>query len=173
MHDKARMVFYPILLLLVVITENHPTKRHVQEPIVHSAAGSDLEALFRDFLSKLVYICCYEPGGSTVSACTALQLPSCVQYAFAFNEQTSRQLTRVQYGIKHILKRFGEPLPDNEADLAAHRKSILADVILFNRDRVRSYLRSLIGNVEKCIGTCERNSTAACKLNTLLTLESC
>ena len=102
---------------------------------------------------------CTERGGASVSACTVLQLPDRVQFAFAFNERTARELGLIRDRISYILGMLRHPLPDVESDEAAtlHR-NMLAKVLSLNHGRVKGYLLSLKTHVAMCIAACGHGS---------------
>ncbi|KAH7161792.1 hypothetical protein EDB81DRAFT_925497, partial [Dactylonectria macrodidyma] len=149
--------FYPTLLLLVRLAAVHPYRRSAQEPVLDLTTG--LEPLFRDFVSKLAFLCCTVPGGSAVAACAILQLPEGVQYVFGFNNQTSSELEYKRCEITRILNMLRSPLPAADSEKAALHRQILTAALTFSEIRIKAYLRSLGTQLQLCVQACEREDT--------------
>lgn len=146
--------FYPPLLLLVCLTAIHPYRKSAQDPVLDLTTG--LEPLFRDFVSKLAFLCSTEPGGSAVAACAILQLPGGVQYVFSFNDQNSSELEHKRCQISRILRLLQPPLPAGNSEKEALHQRILSAALAFSEKRIKAYLRSLETQLQACVRACER-----------------
>ncbi|KAL6407519.1 uncharacterized protein AUP68_08538 [Ilyonectria robusta] len=149
--------FYPTLLLFVCLAAVHPYRRSAQDPVLDLTTG--LEPLFRDFVSKLAFLCCTEPGGSAVAACAILQLPEGVQYVFGFNNRTSSELKHKRCEITRILHMLHFPLPATDSEKAALHRQILTAALAFSEIRIKAYLRSLGTQLQVCVRACEQEDT--------------
>ncbi|KAH7111016.1 hypothetical protein B0J13DRAFT_462168, partial [Dactylonectria estremocensis] len=147
----------PPLLLLVCLAAVHPCRRSAQDPVLDLTTG--LEPLFRDFVSKLAFLCCTEPGGSAVAACAILQLLEGVQYIFSFNDQTSGELKHKRGEITRILHMLRSPLPTADSEKADLHQQILTAVLVFSEVRIKAYLRYLRTQLQLCVRACEREDT--------------
>ncbi len=95
-------------------------------------------------------------GGSTVTALMVLRRDTttdAAHYWFAANRQTLDNLQTTAAFVKRILQKVGEaPVdPDNQHVV---RKSLLHDILSFNRPRVLSYLGKLQSQVAECLNRC-------------------
>lgn len=134
-----------------------PFGRVAEYPLAE--ASTSLEPLFQAFVSKIAFLCCTEPGSSTISACTVLQLPDRVQYVFGFNQRNRSQLETVQLGITKILWLFGTRSGQNKKTDDQIRTEALRASLELSECRVGSYLKALNDSLQHCLLACTRDAT--------------
>ncbi|KAH7261648.1 hypothetical protein BKA59DRAFT_503 [Fusarium tricinctum] len=149
--------FYIPLLLLVCLPAMCPFRRVSECPL--SEASTSLQPLFQAFVSKIAFLCCTEPGSSTISACTVLQLPDRVQYVFGFNQRNRSQLETVQLGITKILWLFGTRSGQDKKTDDQIRTEALSASLEVSECRVGSYLKALTDSLQHCLLACMRDAT--------------
>jgi len=149
--------FYPPLLLLDYLrnTTRFDPKKFSDPP---TNSTSTPEETFHCFVSKVASLCDTDRRGSTVSACTVLQLPDRIQYVFASNNRNANQLGAVERGVESVL-RMVHTLTFPQTDEGSLRGQILRAALTLGSDRVTGYLNSLFDRLEDCEAECARDST--------------
>lgn len=161
-NSKANRRFYEIVVLLLAL--NNAYKDHANRRTIDLTRGTEQEPeeMFRNFVSKLGQICDARPKGFTVTAFVVLQFPDKVQYVFGSNQRPTVELEIVKGYICSILSSLrdmsmGEDDEERETFLAP----LLRDILMFNRERIKSYINQLVRALETCIGICEKEPIQA------------
>lgn len=152
--SNLKRQFYPTLVLLTSLLPAYEYKTRIDadQPLSQSHTLPDL---FRNFVSKLAFLCCTDPGSSGISACAVLKrVDDTIEYVFAFNKRTEPELVALKQGIEGLLNLFRNPDRVGE---------ILRAVLYFNANRVKSYLKKFDEQLVKCIGACQRDGSAECE----------
>ena len=110
--------------------------------------------MFRCFVNKLALVCDSNRGGKTVTAIAILQGRDCAVYVLASNSRAVSEQKEVEEFLTKILH-FTHQNP-HELERKALTKKVLWHMILFNRDRVKAYLKNLPRYLHECIADCQR-----------------
>jgi hypothetical protein len=157
--SNLKRQFYPTLVLLITLLPAYEYKPRIDadQPLNQTHTLPDL---FRNFVSKLAFLCCTDPGSSGISACAILKrVDDTIEYVFAFNKRTDLELEALKQGVKGLLNLFRHS--DRVED-------ILQAVLSFNANRVKSYLKKFDEHLIKCIDACKREGSAECECYGLL-----
>ncbi|KAK3314205.1 hypothetical protein B0H66DRAFT_373821 [Apodospora peruviana] len=158
--------FYePIILLVSLIGA---TKAGSKPPLSDTSLNEGLsqEQLFHAFVNKLAHLCAYAKGNETVTSFTVLQDSSNggqVYYLFAANDETREDLEGTADYVRKLLRRVSQA-PKDMMQLESVRKTLLRDVLLFNKPRIGVYLRKLQEQAAKCLEMCATDETSANQL---------
>ncbi|KAH8880810.1 hypothetical protein GQ53DRAFT_889572, partial [Thozetella sp. PMI_491] len=116
---------------------------------------------FHHFVSRLGQICDARPGGHTVTAFTVIQRVDKIQYVFGSNRRKHAELESVKGFVGSILKTLhGAFMCENDEESEEMTDNLLRDVLLFNRDRVKRYLKGLNEALVACIDLCRKDNTS-------------
>lgn len=156
--SKLRRVFYPTVLLLICLPLACQYPYRARREIDQSPHSSSTpEHKFRDFVSKLAFLCWSDLSPAAISACAVLKQPDdTVEYAFAFNNRSPIELARLEGRIESILLMFNQPPPFSKD----RKREILRHVLTCNVNRVRGYLKSFERHLDDCIQACARDAEA-------------
>lgn len=146
--------FYPTLLLLICLLPayqyEYRARREVDRPLT---VNHSPHQVFRDFLSKLAFLCCTDPGSNAVAACAIFKrMDDTIVYVLAFNSRSARELEVLKEKTASLLKQFGSPPFTDD-----RKKAILRLALSSNANRVRSYLKAFQKHLATCIEACERD----------------
>lgn len=155
MASRVTHKFYEPIMLSVALNQATEASAIPPPPEPPIDTG-DEKQVFHAFVNKLAHICDSEKGGSTVTALMVLRRETktdAPHYWFAANRQTLDNLQTTAAFVKRILRKVGEaPVdPDNQHVV---RKSMLYDILRFNRHRVLLYLEKLRLQVAECLKRC-------------------
>ncbi|KAE9362767.1 hypothetical protein N431DRAFT_357886, partial [Stipitochalara longipes BDJ] len=153
--------FYEIVVLLKALNDGYQsTARGKSNDMPHGTGEDSDELLFHNFVSRLGQICDSRPRGSTVTAFVVLQHPDKVEYVFGSNRRTHVELETTRGYISAILTSLRESLEcEDDNQRVEYLSKLLRDVLIFNRERIRSYLNSLTEALEACIANCETGNS--------------
>jgi hypothetical protein len=142
-----------------LVVHEYKTRRKVDQPLPSTSSPEDV---FRDFLSKIAFLCWSEINAAAISACAVLQAcDGTVEYVFAFNNRSSSELSQLETNIRSILQMLHHFSDEESKTFSDERKrEILRLVLKCNVNRVRGYLRAIEGHLTDCIADCDREDTA-------------
>jgi hypothetical protein len=154
--------FYEVIVLLLALNEGYrSTSSRKSNDLPHGTGEDSDELLFQNFVSRLGQICDSRPGGSTVTAFVVLQHPDKVEYVFGSNRRKHVELETTRAYIRAILMSLGESSDCEYGDQRDESlSSLLRDVLIFNRERIRCYLNGLTIALEACIAICETETSS-------------
>jgi hypothetical protein len=153
--------FYGSIILLNTLNGDFPQARNTTLDLsdLKREAGSDPAGVLCCFVDKLAQICDSKHGGDTVTSIAILQ-PGCIEYRLSSNSRSENQFGSVKTYLADILESLGsvgeEELSD-EAVVTELCSTILHKVLVFNRCRVKDYVKAFLQHVEFCIGSCDGN----------------
>lgn len=150
--------FYEPIVLLQALNEANKNKTIKKADEVARTSDLDSEELFRNFVSKLAQICDWRPKGFTVTAFVVLQYPDRIQYVFGSNQRKPAELEAVQGYITSILRWLREKSSEDDNERETALAQLLRDILIFNRERIRVYLKGLIAALESCIAICQNGA---------------
>ncbi|ROW04141.1 hypothetical protein VSDG_00958 [Cytospora chrysosperma] len=157
MKSKLRNRFYePIVLLLAL---NEAWKHNLAPKVLDQTSdvtAQTTEQLFRDFMNMLAQICDNKPKGTTVTAAVAIQYNDRVQYRFASNERSEKELEQLKNFVEDILNSLGAW---TRATNDRVRASILRKIVSFNRLRLQAYVRAIYTQSQECLNSPENSVT--------------
>lgn len=152
--------FYETVLFLHCLKEVMVKAESVKEPEadLESNTGRSPRDSFRCFVNKLGQICDSGIRGKTVTAFAVLQ-PNQIQYRFASNQRTSKELKDVKTFIAAILDVLGSTHDDQ---LNGVFGTILERVLAFNRTAIEQYVKNLTRGetLDFCEKRCKEEDTA-------------
>ncbi|KAG8160240.1 hypothetical protein KVR01_009776 [Diaporthe batatas] len=148
---KLQRRFYEPVVLLLALTQAcmHNYAPRVAESLAEVPSHSPDE-LFKDFVNKLCQICDNRRGGDAVTAISVLQYPDRVQYRFASNQRSEKELLKVKSYLEGILETLKGYSPSSSNLLMA---SVLRKIVAFNRLRLQGYIRYLYSQTQICLDT--------------------
>lgn len=110
--------------------------------------------IFRCFVNKLALVCDSDRGGRTVTAIAIIQGRDCAVYVLASNYRAVSEQREVKEFLTKLLHFINQnPL---ELERKALTKKVLWRMILFNKERVKAYLKNLPRYLHECIADCQR-----------------
>ena len=128
--------------------------------MAHGTGEDSDELLFQNFACRLGQICDSRPHGSTVTAFVVLQHPDKVEYVFGSNRRTQVELETTRGYINGILISLRQSSDcENDEKRTNYLSKLLRDVLMFNCERIRCYLKSLTDALVACIANCETASS--------------
>lgn len=153
--SSITMKFYePIMLYkaLIDVVANTATSSTPEPPI---NIRNDKQ-LFHAFVNKLGHICDKTKGGGTATSFTILcgrGDGDVIDYLFAANKQTVHELEETASFIRGVLNKT-RSIPEEPSKQHKIRKSLLYDILRFNRSRVSIYMELLQSQVIECLRRC-------------------
>jgi hypothetical protein len=160
LRSKLNNRFYEPIVLLSTLNRrwaNHQGPKALDPPL-DSVQSPEHE--FQFFVNKLSQLCDGELGGKTVTAFVVLQFPSHIEYRFASNQRSEKDLIRVQSFVEDLLHTLHEADGFESPKLISH---ILRRILPFSKGRLRAYVKSLKQNITLCINSCTSERTNECK----------
>lgn len=110
--------------------------------------------MFRCFVNKLALVCDSDRGGRTVTAIAIIQGKDCAVYVVASNSRAVGEQKEVEEFLTKLLRFIHQnPL---ELERKALTKKVIWRMILFNKERVKVYLKNLPRYLHECIADCQR-----------------
>ncbi len=148
---KLRKILYPLIVLLVCLPRAgsfpYKARREIDQP---PSSTSSPEQVFRDFVSKLAFLCWTDVAPATISACAVLSCPDdTVEYVFTFNHRSSFELNELEDKIRSILEMLHGSSSSDEG-----QKEVLRKVLSCCAKRVLVYLKAFKQHLEDCIQAC-------------------
>lgn len=127
------------------------------------ASERNPKQLYFCFVNKLSQICDTTRGGegATITA-FAVRQSGTVQYLLASNRRDASELTVVRSFVVDILSTLGAASDevvaeaDHQSDIFQH---LLRKILIFNRPRIRYYIKELDENLEFCIEKAREEGT--------------
>jgi hypothetical protein len=114
-----------------------------------SSVGSSTDDKFRNFVSKLAFICWTDIKPSSIAACAVLHGERGAEYVITFNKRSPSELDLLECKIRTTLDMIARaPSTDDE------KKKVLRHIISYCDLRVRGYLRALEKALGGCINAC-------------------
>ena len=164
--SKANRRFYELVVLLVGINEGYKgTARKKSKDLPNITGEASDKDLFHNFVSRLGQLCDSRPGGSTVTAFAILQHPDKVEYIFASNRRTQVELETTTGYICAVLKSLRDSSNyEDDEQRERYLSSLLRNVLIFSRERIRCYLNGLTNALRTCIGLCGTGEFVICIL---------
>jgi hypothetical protein len=151
--------FYPLVTLLICLPRSgkysYKTRREMDQP---SSSRSSPDQIFRDFVSKLAFLCWTDTAPATICALAVLAVSDGVEYVLAFNNRPPAELEAIKAMLKSTLHMFQRSPSSNDA-----KKEILRHVLSSCVSRVRGYLKAFDKYLGECIEECARDTEADCE----------
>lgn len=169
--------FEPLVLLKAL---GSATRKTAVSPSLEASIDiEDDEEIFKAFVYKLGHVCDNIKGdcGATITSFCVLQDQAeedLVHYWFASNQRTHGELETTKTYVKGLLEKANEASEDIEKEKEVF-KTLLSNVLSFNRPRVTYYIKQIIAQASKCISIClssvdEKNQAIAVILRALANL---
>jgi len=168
---KANRKLYASIVLLLALNKAYKHTTGAKSPEMQHGSGlSTPEQLFNNFVSRLAQICDSRPGGFTVTASVVLQRNDAkVEYVLGSNRRSPGDLGTLKGYVTSILESLQSVATcesgDREEELLS---SLLREILRFNRDRVKNYLKRLTESLEICLNLCEKEDSSQGELGTFL-----
>jgi hypothetical protein len=147
---KLNNRFYEPLVLLITLNNTWANQRRARIPSQIIDTTLSAEDRFHNFVNKLSQLCDWECGGKTVTALVVLQHPSHIEYRFASNQRTLKELEQVKTFLQRLLAVLQEEAESGPVETA----KILSMILPYLRRRIGMYVRSLTASVRECISMC-------------------
>ena len=147
--------FYEAVVLLNCLQNAYRSADLIEPPETTVVATGSPKKLFHNFVNKLGHICDSKRGGDTATSFAVLQPGTTIQYRFASYRRSAKQLDDVKVYVAEVLTTLGcaaGGAVDEENIQSALFVGILQKILLFNRRRVLSYVRSMKLGIEVCMG---------------------
>ncbi|KAM7203129.1 hypothetical protein V8F20_004071 [Naviculisporaceae sp. PSN 640] len=163
--------FYEAVILLYCIIDVNLKNNTITEPDLDTATGKSAKDEFFCFVNKLGQICDSDCGGETITAFAVLQ-PGTIQYRFASNNRTQKELDLVKRYITDVLGFLGQT-PDDKLD--SIRDDLLRKILLFTRPRIEHHITQLLKELDFCIEVCkieDTNAVGTAAINLLKTIST-
>ena len=134
------------------------TSTEVSDPMPDFQQGS--EQAFRFFVYKLAQICDNGiiPRGNTITSFAVLQ-PGAVEYVFASNRRTDKQLEETKHFVTSILTFVGKASISQVEKKRNLYRRIIGDVLLFNEQRLKSYIKGFLGSLKNCLNAIDEEDS--------------
>lgn len=149
MRARVRHRFYHALVFLFAVTKACEINRQPASPELSWYPNDTFDATFKDFVNRMCQFCDAKLGGDFVTAFTILDLQGNIQYRFASNKRTRKQLKAACDFIRDLLGTL-QGVNTVGADL---RVRLLSKILGFCRAKVHRYLGYLITACVACMET--------------------
>ncbi|KAM7203003.1 hypothetical protein V8F20_004250 [Naviculisporaceae sp. PSN 640] len=174
--SKPLNKFYEPVILLVALMDavspNSSSLAMISNP-ASTSQQTDFQ-VFKAFVNKLSHICSSAKGRETVTSFVILQddkatesaKNSRVHYWFAMNEQSLEQLADTKTYVESLLCKIGRApaIRDSPEGWEATKRDIFRDVLVFNRPRITTYLRTIRERVDNCLKRLKTENTDESRL---------
>lgn len=161
--------FEPLVLLKAL---NSATRTTAVSPSLEASIDiEDDEEVFKAFVYKLGHVCDNVKGnlGATITSFYVLQDQvdeDLVHYWFASNQRTHGELETTKTYVKGLLEKANKASEDIGQEKEVF-KTLLSNVLNFNRPRVTYYIKQILAQASKCIGICLSSDDEKGELETL------
>lgn len=160
LSPKLLQRFYEPLGLLFALGKARGEHTHKTLPSFEQIDTMTIQQLRRQFLDELAFLCDHKKGGDSCTAITLGQTPQGCVFWVAANRCPERLIVPFLSKLLEILKGAAHGKPDDQVLI----RDIFRISVTFAIDRIKTYARYLLSDLEKLRGFPVSKSEPICKL---------